>query len=154
MQCGGEEKARDWIAGNSDEKFLITDEWTVAGYEFDTVILVAYDHQMRGISSVCQRARAKLIVYQIDKLASEDLRALKVTEDISTSLPRRRRKKPCSIQQCTKVLFYKSGYIYKYLECSYRQIIWINVYLDNKIYQKEYFWPKVHRFYTFDGNGS
>ena len=70
----------------------------VAGYEFDTVILVAYDHQMRGISSVCQRARAKLIVYQIDKLASEDLRALKVTEDISTSLPRRRRKKPCSIQ--------------------------------------------------------
>ena len=80
------EKTRDWIAGNSDKKFLITDEWTVAGYEFDTVILVAYDHQMRDVSSVCQRARAKLIVYQIDKVAAEDFSALKKFKDISLQI--------------------------------------------------------------------
>ena len=39
------------------------------------MILVAYDHQIRDISSVCHRARAKLIVYQIDKVASENLGA-------------------------------------------------------------------------------
>ena len=35
------------------------------------MIIIAYDHQMRDISSVCQRAKARLILYQIDKLASE-----------------------------------------------------------------------------------
>ena len=67
----GEEDALDWIIGKSNKKFLITDEWTVAGFEFNTMILLAYDHQMTGVSSVCQRAKAKLIVYQIAKFSSE-----------------------------------------------------------------------------------
>ena len=29
----------DWIAGRSNKKFLISDEWTVSGFEFHTVIL-------------------------------------------------------------------------------------------------------------------
>ena len=68
---------------------------------------------MRDISSVCQRARAKLIVYQIDKVASEDLRALteinvinsvpinshRINEFpvIRSEKPKRRQKKQCSI---------------------------------------------------------
>ena len=67
----GEEDALDWVLGKSSKKFLITDEWTVAGFEFDTMIILGYDHQMNDISSVCQRAKAKLIVYQIAKFSSE-----------------------------------------------------------------------------------
>ena len=60
-----EHKVREWINGNSNKKFLITDEWTVAGYEFDTTILLVKDDQINLISKVCQRARANLIVCQV-----------------------------------------------------------------------------------------
>ena len=46
------------------------------------MILIAYDHQMRDISSVCQRAKARLIVYQIDKLASEAMGIFKKVRGI------------------------------------------------------------------------
>ena len=58
----------DWIAGRSNKKFLISDEWTVSGYEFHTVILIAQDDQMHCLSSVKQRAIAKLIVCQVSTL--------------------------------------------------------------------------------------
>ena len=58
----------DWIAGRSNKKFLISDEWTVSGYEFHTVVLIAQDDQMHGLSSVKQRAIAKLIVCQVSTL--------------------------------------------------------------------------------------
>ena len=57
-----EEEACEWISGKSGKKFLITDHWTVAGYEFDIVIIVASEHLKDQISSVCQRATARLIV--------------------------------------------------------------------------------------------
>ena len=57
-----EEEACEWINERSGKKFLIADEYTVAGFEFDTVILVT-DETLKGrISSVCQRATARLIV--------------------------------------------------------------------------------------------
>ena len=83
--CLEDDEVRNWISGNSTKKFLITDEWTVAGYEFDTVILIAYDHQIRDISSVCQRAKARLIVYQIDKLASEAMGIFKKVRNIHSA---------------------------------------------------------------------
>ena len=60
-----EKEIHEWVTGNSEKKFLITDEWTVAGYEFDVIILVVRDDQMHGISTVCQRTISKLIVCQI-----------------------------------------------------------------------------------------
>ena len=53
-----EDEASEWISGRSEKKFLIADEVTVAGYEFDTVIIVTD----KMISSLCQRATARLIV--------------------------------------------------------------------------------------------
>ena len=44
-QCW-EKEVDSWIAGASDVKFVITDEWTAAGFEFDTVILIGYSHEM------------------------------------------------------------------------------------------------------------
>ena len=63
-----ENAVHQWIAGRSDKKFLISDEWMVSGYEFHTVILIAQDHQMHGLSTVKQRAIAKLIVCQVSTL--------------------------------------------------------------------------------------
>ena len=64
---GNETKATEWLANKSKKKYLITDEWAVAGYEFDTVILVTHSNQQRkGLSTVIQRARAKLIVLAVE----------------------------------------------------------------------------------------
>ena len=57
-----EEEACKWINGRSGKKFLIADEHTVAGFEFDAVIIVAKELWKDGISSLCQRATARLIV--------------------------------------------------------------------------------------------
>jgi len=57
-----EEEACEWISGRSSNKFLIADQQTVAGYEFDTVIIVAPEYAKDLISSMCQRATARLIV--------------------------------------------------------------------------------------------
>lgn len=57
-----EEEAHEWISGKSDKKFLIADDPTVAGCEFDTVIIVFRKHRRDLISSLCQRATARLIV--------------------------------------------------------------------------------------------
>ena len=57
-----EEEASQWINGTSKKKFLITDERKVIGFEFDTVIIVAHAQEKDYISSVCQRATARLIV--------------------------------------------------------------------------------------------
>ena len=57
-----EEEACEWISGTSGKKFLIAEQETVAGYEFDTVIIVTPEYRKDDISSVCQRATAKLIV--------------------------------------------------------------------------------------------
>merc|ERR1711971_1292836 len=57
-----EEEACEWISGRSSKKFLIADDETVAGYEFDTVTIVAHKDHKDDISSVCQRATARLIV--------------------------------------------------------------------------------------------
>ena len=57
-----EEDACEWISGKSGKKFLIADNRTVAGYEFETVIIVAPEDYKDSISSVCQRATARLIV--------------------------------------------------------------------------------------------
>ena len=67
-EANEEEEVREWISGKSGKKFLIADFRTVAGYEFDTVIIVVPDCYKRKISSVCQRATARLIVcfYEID----------------------------------------------------------------------------------------
>ena len=57
-----EEEACEWISGRSGKKFLIADHHTVAGYEFDTVIIVTTELRKDRIASVCQRATARLIV--------------------------------------------------------------------------------------------
>ena len=57
-----EKEAGDWISGESDKKYLIADWGTVAGFEFDTVIIVTPEYRKKQISSLCQRATAKLIV--------------------------------------------------------------------------------------------
>ena len=61
-----EEEACEWISGKSGKKFLIADHRTVAGYEFDTVIIVTDEDYKDEISSVCQRATARLIVCLYD----------------------------------------------------------------------------------------
>ena len=64
---GNETKATEWLVNKSKKKYLITDEWAVAGFEFDTVILVTHFNQQRkGLTTVIQRARAKLIVLAIE----------------------------------------------------------------------------------------
>ena len=50
------------ISGKSKKKFLIADEYTVTGYEFDTVIIVTNQRWLNSIPSLCQRATARLIV--------------------------------------------------------------------------------------------
>ena len=57
-----EEEACKWISGRSGKKFLITDQDTVAGFEFDAVIIVVEKIDKDNISSLCQRATARLIV--------------------------------------------------------------------------------------------
>ena len=57
-----EKEAGDWISGESDKKYLIADHHTVAGFEFETVIIVTRENHKDQISSVCQRATAKLII--------------------------------------------------------------------------------------------
>ena len=72
QKTSNEKKASDWLKENSKKKYMITDEWAVAGFEFDTVIIVTYpDQQKIGLSSVVQRARAKLMVLRIEFSASK-----------------------------------------------------------------------------------
>ena len=72
QKTSNETKASNWLKENSKKKYLITDEWAVAGFEFDTVIIVTYpDQQKIGLSSVVQRARAKLMVLRIEFSASK-----------------------------------------------------------------------------------
>ena len=49
----------------SEKKFLLCDQLTAGGYEFASVILVTRYLQNNRISNMCQRAKAKLIVYEI-----------------------------------------------------------------------------------------
>ena len=71
---GNETKATDWLANKSKKKYLITDEWAVAGFEFDTVILVTHSNQQsKELSTVIQRARAKLIVISVELLVKPSL---------------------------------------------------------------------------------
>ena len=71
---GNETKATEWLAKKSKEKYLITDEWAVAGFEFDTVILVTHSNQQsKELSTVIQRARAKLILISIELLVKPSL---------------------------------------------------------------------------------
>ena len=67
FEANEEEEACEWISGKSGKKFLIADSLTVAGYEFDTVIIVVYESLKDRISSVCQRATARLIVCIYEK---------------------------------------------------------------------------------------
>ena len=62
FEANEEEEVCEWISGKSGKKFLIADWYTVAGYEFDTVIIVVPENVKDQISSVCQRATARLIV--------------------------------------------------------------------------------------------
>ena len=62
IEADEEEEACEWISGKSGKKFLITDDETVDGYEFDTVIIVVPEDEKDRISSLCQRATARLIV--------------------------------------------------------------------------------------------
>ena len=57
-----EEEACEWVCGKSSKKFLIADADTVAGYEFSTVIMVVHKDMKDNVSSLCQRATARLIV--------------------------------------------------------------------------------------------
>jgi len=61
-EANEEEEACEWINGKSGKKFLIADHRTVAGYEFDTVIIVVSEDYKDIISNLCQRATARLIV--------------------------------------------------------------------------------------------
>ena len=71
---GNETKATEWLANKSKKKYLITDEWAVAGFEFDTVILVTHSNQQsKELSTVIQRARAKLIVISVELLVKPSL---------------------------------------------------------------------------------
>ena len=63
-----EKEAGDWISGESDKKYLIADHYTVAGFEFETVIIVTRENYKDQISSLCQRATAKLIVCTINSI--------------------------------------------------------------------------------------
>ena len=49
----------------SEKKFLLCDQFTAGGYEFASVILVTDTLQYTRTSNMCQRAKAKLIVYEI-----------------------------------------------------------------------------------------
>ena len=83
---GNETKATEWLGNKSKKKYLITDEWAVAGFEFDTVILVTHFNQQRKeLTTVIQRARAKLVVLAIElpvkpKLLSRVTSLFKLTE--------------------------------------------------------------------------
>ena len=57
-----EEEACEWIRGSSSKKFLVADGGTVIGFEFDTVIIVANEYDKDNISSLWQRATARLII--------------------------------------------------------------------------------------------
>ena len=71
---GNETKATEWLSNKSMKKYLITDEWAVAGFEFDTVILVTHSNQQsKELSTVIQRARAKLILISIELLVKPSL---------------------------------------------------------------------------------
>ena len=71
---GNETKATEWLSNKSKKKYLITDEWAVAGYEFDTVVLVTHSNIPRkGLSTVIQRARAKLIVIAVELFVKPSL---------------------------------------------------------------------------------
>ena len=62
-----EKEACQWLSGNSKKRYLITDEWAVAGFEYDNVVLVTYSSQPKDtLTTVIQRARANLIVLKID----------------------------------------------------------------------------------------
>ena len=62
LNDANEEEACEWIRGSSSKKFLVADNYTVIGFEFDTVIIVANEDKKDNISSLCQRATARLIV--------------------------------------------------------------------------------------------
>ena len=49
----------------SEKKFLLCDQYTAGGYEFASVILATEYLQSTWTSNMCQRAKAKLIVYEI-----------------------------------------------------------------------------------------
>ena len=57
-----EGEACEWISGRSSKKFLIADADTVAGYEFDTVIILSGKDRKNNFASLCQRATSRLIV--------------------------------------------------------------------------------------------
>ena len=67
FEANEEEEVCEWISGKSGKKFLIADQDTVAGYEFDTVIIVVSEYSKDTISSVCQRATARLIVCSYER---------------------------------------------------------------------------------------
>ena len=57
-----EEEALQWITGNSEKKYLITDHIAVTGFESETVLIVADVELKNEISSLYQRATAKLVI--------------------------------------------------------------------------------------------
>ena len=64
---GNEKETCQWLSGNSKKRYLITDEWAVAGFEYDNVVLVTYSNQPKdSLTTVIQRARANLTVLKID----------------------------------------------------------------------------------------
>ena len=65
-----EREVCDWISDKSNKKYLITDNLTVAGFEFETVLIVADVQSKNDISNLYQRATAKLILcfYGADQL--------------------------------------------------------------------------------------
>ena len=62
-----EKEVASWIEGTSDVKFVITDEWTVAGFEFDTVILIGYSHEM-SLSQGSQGSLSQRYVWSTKKI--------------------------------------------------------------------------------------
>ena len=54
--------AKDWAIGLSSKKFLIADQGTAAGFEFDTVLIVFDINDRNNMSSLCQRAKSKLVI--------------------------------------------------------------------------------------------
>ena len=57
---------KGWLTEEpSEKKFLLCDPLTAGGYEFASVILMTDVLQSTWASNMCQRAKAKLIVYEI-----------------------------------------------------------------------------------------
>ena len=59
---------KGWLTEEpSEKKFLLCDQYNAGGYEFASVILVTKYLQDTRTSNMCQRAKAKLIVYEIPR---------------------------------------------------------------------------------------